>query len=394
MEYTGKIPDRLSRSLFTLLAVGLAVSACRATVAADPPTVTPPPPPTQTPTTTPSPTPTPTPTPSPTPLPPPVIGPDAYPLDVNPLTGLPVDDPAVLDRRPLLVKISNAPPVVRPQSGLSYADIVFEEYVEGGWTRLAALFYSRGVEHIGSVRSVRLVDFQLTRAYDALLVFSGGSEGVIKLLRDESIYPFNTISPQFGYGEPYFVRFPREGLDFEHTLFTDSALLWQWAEDWEIRSTPHFLESPGMAFWDALPGGGAPASAVSLTYARTSALWRYDPLTGRYLRWSDGIPHTDALTGEQLSFANVIILSAYHEEVDILPEVFFGQEKSLYIELQGEGPVTLLRDGQAFGGRWQRWGERRVLTFYDADGQPLYLKPGQTFFHIIRAGFEQLSIEP
>src|SRR5687768_14669961 len=61
----------------------------------------------------PSPIPTATLEPSATPEPPAVIGPDGYAEDVNPLTGLQVDDPSVLERRPLLIKISNAPAVVR-----------------------------------------------------------------------------------------------------------------------------------------------------------------------------------------------------------------------------------------------------------------------------------------
>src|SRR5262249_40987630 len=119
-----------------------------------------------------------------TPLPPGIIGPDSYPENVDPLTGLVVDDPSVLNRRPLLVKISNAPPVVRPQSGISIADVIFEEYAEGGWTRFTAVFYSHGGQHIGSVRSVRLIDLQLTPAFDGVLVFSGGSLGVIDTLRE------------------------------------------------------------------------------------------------------------------------------------------------------------------------------------------------------------------
>ncbi|HEC23064.1 MAG TPA: DUF3048 domain-containing protein, partial [Chloroflexi bacterium] len=301
--------------------------------------------------------------------------------------------PAVLERRPLIIKISNAPPVVRPQSGLSYADLVFEHYAEGGWTRFSALFYSQGASHIGSVRSARLIDLELPRMYDALLVFSGASNGVIELIRRSPIYPYNVISPQFGYGEPYFVRFPREGLAFEHTLFTDSDLLWQWATEREVNRPPRF-STPGMAFRATPPEDGAPASVATLEYARTDVMWRYDPLTGRYLRWTDGVPHTDALTGEQLAFENVIVLSAYHEEIDILPEIFFGVEKSLEIRLWGEGPVTLLRDGQAFEGHWHREGERDMLSFTDMNGDPLLLKPGRTFFQIIRAGFEPLVIQP
>src|SRR5574341_1606427 len=81
------------------------------------------------------------------------IGPDNFPTDVNPLTGLPVDNPAVLNRRPMVVKISNAPPLVRPQAGIGEADLVYEHYAEGGLTRFSAIFYSHAPERVGSIRS-------------------------------------------------------------------------------------------------------------------------------------------------------------------------------------------------------------------------------------------------
>lgn len=325
--------------------------------------------------------------------PPEMVGPEEYPQNVNPLTGLAVDDPAVLARRPLLIKISNAPPEVRPQSGVSSADIVVENYAEGGWTRFAAIFYSRDVVHVGSVRSLRLVDMQLAQAFDAIMVFSGGSRGVIDTVRLSPLYPYNTISPQFGYGEPYFARFPRQGLAYEHTLFTDTNVLRQWLAEKNVRQELR-LQFPGMAFLPILPTEGSPATAATLDYSKTHVTWRYDPLSGDYLRWTDNTPHTDALTGQQLAFENVVVISAYHDEVDLFPEKYFGEEKSLYIELQGEGPMTLLRDGQAFEGRWQRKGERDMFLFTTSYGEVLPLKPGKTFIQIIRAGFEQLVIEP
>src|SRR5262245_38861938 len=54
------------------------------------------------------------------------------PTSLNPLTGLPPSDPALLDRRPLAIKVANYPRYIRPQSGLTLADNVFEYYIEGG----------------------------------------------------------------------------------------------------------------------------------------------------------------------------------------------------------------------------------------------------------------------
>jgi hypothetical protein len=388
---------RAVRAAVWMLLCASAIVGCRGTVPVTETVTSIPVTDTATPTTALTATVTPTSTPSPeptiTPMPPDVIGPDAYADNVNPLTGLTVDDPSVLERRPLVIKISNAPPVVRPQSSTSQADVIFEHYAEGGWTRFTAIFYSTNPTHVGSVRSVRLVDLQLTPAFDGILIFSGGSLGVIDTLRLSPIYPKQVISPQFGYAEPQFVRFPREGLPFEHTLFTDTNELWNVVTLREINRRPRF-STPGWAFSEQPPDGGTPARTAHLEYARTSVFWRYDPVSGEYLRWTDGTPHNDALTGQQLGFDNVMVISTYHEERVLFEEKYFGAEHSLYIELQGEGPATLLRNGQAYEGRWVREGEGDIFTFFGLDGKPLLLKPGQTFFQIVRTGFEQLIVQP
>ena len=106
------------------------------------------------------------------------VGPDSYPPNVNPLTGLTVDEPAVLERRPLAVKISNSPPEVRPQAGLNSADLIFEHYAEGGVTRFTGVFWTNTPERVGSVRSCRLLDLEVTLMYDSLWSCSGSSVGV------------------------------------------------------------------------------------------------------------------------------------------------------------------------------------------------------------------------
>ncbi|MBN2005889.1 MAG: DUF3048 domain-containing protein, partial [Anaerolineae bacterium] len=76
--------------------------------------------------------------------------PTPFPPDVDPLTGLKVDDVAKLDRIPTAIKVSNSPEV-RPQSGLSFADLVFEHFAEGGITRFTTVFYANEPEMVGSV---------------------------------------------------------------------------------------------------------------------------------------------------------------------------------------------------------------------------------------------------
>src|SRR5687767_1955906 len=83
----------------------------------------------------------------------------------NPLTGLAFADPSLAERRPMAIKITNSPDYVRPQSGLSLADVVYEYYIEWGDTRFIAVFYGNDAEQVGPVRSGRFFDEHILRMY-------------------------------------------------------------------------------------------------------------------------------------------------------------------------------------------------------------------------------------
>ena len=69
--------------------------------------------------------------------------PENFPAGVNPLSGLAVADPALLDIPALLISISHFPATARPQAGLSFAPIVYEFYITEGATRHLAVFYGQ-----------------------------------------------------------------------------------------------------------------------------------------------------------------------------------------------------------------------------------------------------------
>src|ERR1051326_1607742 len=88
------------------------------------------------------------------------------------LTGLIAGDPSVLKRCVLAIKVENST-AARPQSGLQAADVVYEEIAEGGITRFIAMYQSNGSNNVGPVRSARLVDPNILKLYNAVLVYSG-----------------------------------------------------------------------------------------------------------------------------------------------------------------------------------------------------------------------------
>jgi len=106
----------------------------------------------------------------------------------SPLTGLPLKgDPP---KHPVLaVKIDNSASS-RPQVGLGSADMVAEELVEGGMTRLAVFFYSKVPDVVGPVRSMRATDIGIVQPLGAALVASGGAPQTVSRVRDAGIDTF------------------------------------------------------------------------------------------------------------------------------------------------------------------------------------------------------------
>ncbi len=340
--------------------------------------------------------PTPTPTPEsvevgPTPVGP--YGPAGFPPDVNPLTGLPLDDPTVLDRRPLLVKVSNESADVRPWSGLAFADHVWEYQMEGfAQTRFTAVIYAQTPERVGSVRSARLIDVDhLVDMYGGMLVTSGSSSNrhaggpprINELLR-AAPWTGRTINADFGFGAPYLVRIPnipRSGVASWHTLFAVPEEIWRWAEEQGLDERQP-LE--GMAFDFAVPPGGRPTTEAVVDYpgAGPKHTWTYDAVTGRWLSASNDVPDSDTLLPDaQLAFDNVVVLYAPHFEADFIedePNRLFA----VGVVLTGEGNAVLLRDGVRFDVTWRRDASNSLLQFFAADGSVIPFKPGTTWFNV------------
>jgi hypothetical protein len=338
---------------------------------------------------TPTATPTNTNTPSPTPT---FIGPFQYPDGINTLTGLPFPDEEARGRRNLIIKISNYPPLVRPQTGLNQADIVYEYEVEGGVTRFAAIFRSQTPPLVGSVRSARLLDMELTTMYDAFLAYSGTSEPIQNLLVSPPFFNFNLLSPLIGDNceDAGFCRYPDGDKPFEHTLFAEPEKLWEVAAK---RNAVLGIKAKGFAFSDILDANGEPANDIFLDwYGQVNARWQYDEATGRYVRYTDGLPHFDAGDGEQLWTDNIVVVEVPHvERPDLFPEgaTYVSQE----IQLWDQGRAYVLRDGQFFLGYWRRQNREpgSALQVIYGDNTPIMLKPGRTWVEVVR-GFGDVTI--
>lgn len=313
---------------------------------------------------------------------------EEFPADVNPLTGLQVADVTVLDRRPQVIKVSNAPVLVRPQAGIGAADIVFEHYAEGGLTRFSAIYYSQAPNRVGSIRSARLIDLDLIPMLGGMLGFSGASTGVETLLNNADYA--NRLFKGVLFGLPYFWR--DETIEVPHNMFMNPNAVWEKATEQGINQKPTLR---GLSFSEAAPGDNTSVTTkIDIRYRATRVIWNYDAALGLYRRSADGQGHFDANTLEQITAANVVVIFADHQFTDIVESEFQGNKSySISIDLMGEGDAVLFRDGLRYVGTWVRDDIHTIIGLRTMTGKILPLKPGQTWFQVMQLPEQRIPEE-
>ena len=299
--------------------------------------------------------------------------------EINPLTGLWVEDSSILNRRPILVKVENLPRTNRPQYGLSRADLVYEYHTEEGTTRFAALYYGQNSEKIGPIRSGRMFDVELIRMFKAVFVFGSAYQTV---LEEYGRYDFgNRLVVEGPNTEPALFRYEPSG---KNILMLNSNLLKDVYDLYKIENTRQDLS--GLVFSETLPEGGVKTGQVYVRFS--SAIynrWDYDAASGRYQRFCDVEnaysvseesyePLIDSLSGEQIAVDNLVVLLAKNYVV----------ASNIYnVDLQGQGRAFLFRDGSMYDVFWVRENSKDVLRLITEDGQEVSMKPGQTWYEVL-----------
>jgi hypothetical protein len=321
------------------------------------------------------------------------FGPDHFPNGINPLTGLPVSDPALLERRPMVIKISNFPRDVRPQWGLNLADHVYEYHIGDDMTRFMGIFYGNDAARVGPVRSARLFDEDVVRMYKAFFVFGYADPKVRAELYDEDLIPFLIIETPSNC--PPICRIDN-GLGYNN-LFADTAGLTRYFAEKGKNNDRQDLD--GLLFDLAIPQGGQKGDKFSIYYTYVSYnRWAYDPELGRYLREQETAndngqeltyaPLMDALSEGQVSASNVVVLYVPHET--------FYQSSSTWIldiPLKGHGAGYAFRDGQVYALTWSHKATAKMLNLYLANGEPYPLKPGNVWFEVIGETSQAATLE-
>jgi hypothetical protein len=350
-------------------------------------TVTPSPLPTDTttPTFTPTVTETSTPTETPTPA---AYGPTNFPENIDPLTGLAVADPDLLDRRPVAIKVNIVPRSSnRPPWGLSFADIVYDYYHNDGYSRFHAIFYGDDAKLVGPIRSGRLLDYELVHMYQS--IFAYGSADVLinqRLLNSDfsnRIVLEGTTSSCPPTNTAPLCRYEPKTYDF---LLGGTSALSAYVTNRGVENGRQNLD--GMTFNPEVPAGGVIGSQLYVRYSGDNyTRWDYDSSTGQYLRFQDNVydtgqgedylPLTDRLNDQQISAANVVVILVRHEYYQQPPNEIVD------ILLSGSGTAYAFRDGQMYQVQWNRPSTNSVLTLSNPDGSTFPFKPGNTWFQVV-----------
>ena len=279
--------------------------------------------------------------------------------------------------RPIAVMINNHNQARPYHSGLQDAYIVYEAIVEGGITRMMAVFKDQTTARIGSVRSSRHYFLDYALENDAIYVHFGWSpqaENDIRSLgvnninglydnafwRDynlpvnyehkavTSIEKINEVINQKGYRKEYNSKNVQDELSLKYSID-------------EI----HINESE-----DSVVANNV---SIPYSYYMTSS-YTYDATNNYYLRYANGVAHKDYITGEQYHFKNIIIEKVENYTIDS-----YGRQSLNNI---GTGTGYFITNGYARPITWEKASRSSKTVFKYLDGTPVIVNDGNTFIQI------------
>ena len=312
------------------------------------------------------------------------------PANINLLTGVADLSEGAYGKRPVAVMINNIKAAL-PQYGIACADIMFEVVVEGGITRMMAIYgdYTQ-IPNVCSVRSCRYYFPIFAHGFDAVYCCYGSNPtlGTPTLQR---------IGIDYFDGQFYSALYARDskrasaGYSSEHTAYLKGADIPSILAKESVRSD--IAQDKSEPIFNFNPEG-APA-AVSSTSCTEAVLkfsnsyystFTYDEATGKYLKQHSGKAHKDSSTGEQLAYTNVFVL-----------ETSVGSYQGMKImEVDWKGGTGYyISNGTVAQIKWSKPTESAPITVTDLNGVEINVNAGNSYFGVISPNSTTLKgVEP
>ena len=283
-----------------------------------------------------------------------------------PLSGL-IDQSGLSVKRPALtIKIENTPDAL-PQWGVDQADVVYEEIVNGGITRLAAIFNSQAPAKVGPVRSVRPTDTSVVWPLGGIFAYSGGAAYAVQSI---STVPGLKLIDESSAGSAMF-RDPTRYAP--HNLYAVASQLFAFG------GTP--TPPPALFTYRGAKDKVVGAKVAAFTVAFPSiypVTWTWNATS---LSWDRTLFGQADVTGTHVreSPKNVVVMWINYVNG-------IGTMAS-YGDLQGSGTAAIFTNGKELHATWSRGASKSdVITYHNAAGKQIALTPGQTWVELLNLG--------
>lgn len=259
----------------------------------------------------------------------------------------------------------------RPQRNIDQADVVYIEQVEGGLTRLLAV-YNSTLPTVEAVRSTRAADPEILAQYGPIAyVTSGGAPNPISILRRS---PLKTSIGD--YGGVGISRDPNRSAPYNEVA--------------NLATVAKALKAPrarDVGFrWGASTAGvkGTPAATdIRTVVGGTPVEFRYIARTHLYVRYIDGVAQKTA-AGKYIATPNVIVqfcrVVPYLKDRDVLGN------PNAFTYTVGTGKIAVFRDGHRVNGTWSRAKATAPTSFRSAAGAAIPLRPGGVWVVLAKNG--------
>lgn len=305
----------------------------------------------------------------------------SYDFDIekmSPLTGKEIPPELWLNRpkRVIAFKIDNNINA-RPQSGLQEADSVFEIIVEGGMTRFLALFLDSTSKYLGPVRSARPTDPTVIRPFDATLVVSGATDGLIPSIRELGVPVLEEVNAP--------AMFRIGSRNAPHNLYADTELVRGIIDSKGYK----FLQpgpSPLYSFGFDQTNWDTGANKITIKYSEfTTVIWKKDGnkysrfIIDAYSSNKEAVAHNfisqDGNYTDILSTESIVVLQGalYKDKATTLPSIL----------TVGIGDLFIFNNGKYIQGTWRRTDISEPFEFFDINQNPIEVPPSSQWIHIV-----------
>jgi len=338
------------------------------------------------------------PKPDPNPDPEPEPEPEPEPLPyvpaadrTNPLTGLEMD-PAKLADRPVAVMINNIRAAL-PQSGICAADIIFEFPVEGGITRLMALFKDlAAVGNLGTVRSSRKYFVQTAQGFDAVYIHLGASDEAYSYISANKVTAIDCLKGQWDasmiFRDPDRIR----NSGYEHSAYTTGERIVKALATLSKNGSRVEIAGEKQRFFafndeEATLDGREAVNVKAAVTSIVTAGFNYNTDEKVYYKTQNTAAHFDEAADQQLSVKNVIILA-----VNMRIKSGRNPDGLLDVDIIGSGDGYYISNGRCVDIKWAKSGAEAPIVLTNPDGTPLALNRGNMYIGVL-SGLKNVTFE-